>query len=294
MRPGHFLLALATVAIWGFNFVVIKWGLQGLPPILFTTLRFVFAALPAIFFVRPPAVPLRLLAAYAFFQFALQFTLLFVGMKLGMPAGLSSLVIQLQAFFTIGLAVLVLGDRPRPLQLLGAAIAFGGMLLVGLHVEGRATVIGFLLVVGGGLSWGLGNLCTKRMGSADALALVAWGSLIAAPLLLAVSLLVEGPGAVLAALTHMSWASFGAVLFQAYPTTVFGFAVWSFLLRRYPIASIAPFTLLVPIFGMLSGTLLLGEPVTWWKIAAAALVLAGLGLNQLAGRIDWRPQARAR
>src|SRR3954465_4962097 len=153
MKPADILLALLTVAIWGFNFVVIKVGLQGLPPILFTALRFIFAALPLVFFVKRPDVPWKLLTGYAMFQFALQFTLLFSGMHLGFPPGLASLVIQLQAFFTIGLAVLLLGERPRAAQLAGALIAFSGMALVAGHLEAKATFIGFLMVVSGGFCW---------------------------------------------------------------------------------------------------------------------------------------------
>ncbi|HYC41783.1 MAG TPA: EamA family transporter [Noviherbaspirillum sp.] len=285
MKPIDILLALVVVLIWGFNFVVIKLGLQGLPPILFTALRFACAALPMAFFIRRPAVPLRLLAGYAAFQFALQFTLLFSGMQAGFPPGLASLVVQLQAFFTIGLAVVVLGERPHLPQIAGALIAFTGMGLVAMHIEARATLIGFLMVIAAGFSWGVGNIFTKRIGKVDALALVVWGSLLAAPPLLLASLALEGPGAISAALLGMNWLSVGAVLFQAYPTTILGFGIWAMLMRKYPTATVAPFTLLVPVAGMLSAAWVLGEPLQWWKIAAGLLVLSGLALNQFGGRM---------
>lgn len=285
MKPSDVLLALLVVLIWGFNFVVIKVGLQGLPPVLFTALRFACAALPMAFFIRRPAVPLRLLAGYAGFQFALQFTLLFSGMQFGFPPGLASLVIQLQAFFTIGLAVLVLGERPLVPQIAGALIAFSGMAVVALHLEAHATMVGFLMVIAAGFSWGVGNIVTKRIGKVDALALVVWGSLLAAPPLLVASLVLEGPAAIATALVEMNWLSAGAVLFQAYPTTILGFGIWSMLMRRYPAATIAPFTLLVPVAGMLSAAWVLGEPLQWWKIAAGMLVLAGLALNQFGARM---------
>ena len=141
------LIALLVVTIWGFNFVVIKLGLQGLPPILFTALRFIFAALPLVFFIKRPAIPWKLIIGYGMFQFAFQFALLFTGIKLGFPPGLASLVIQLQAFFTIGLAVIVLQERPLLTQLMGAMIALSGMALVAMHLEEKATIIGFLLVI---------------------------------------------------------------------------------------------------------------------------------------------------
>jgi O-acetylserine/cysteine efflux transporter len=284
MSITDILIAIAVVGIWGLNFVVIKIGLQDLPPILFTALRFLFAAFPLVFFIKRPAIPWKLLAAYGLFQFALQFTLLFSGMKLGLPPGLASLVIQLQAFFTIGLAVLLLGERPRIAQWLGAIVAFSGMLLVGVHLEGKATVIGFLFVITGGLSWAIANIFTKKIGKVNPVALVVWGSLLAVPPLLCASLLIEGPAAWMATAQRTGWASVGAILFQSYPNTIVGFGIWSMLMRKYPAATIAPFTLLVPVFGMLSAALILDEPLQWWKIVAGLLVLAGLAFNQFGGK----------
>lgn len=284
MSPADILIAILVVSIWGFNFVVIKLGLQDLPPILFTALRFIFAALPLVFFIKRPAIPWKLLAAYGLFQFALQFTLLFSGIQLGLPPGLASLVIQLQAFFTIGLAILFLGERPLITQWAGALIAFSGMALVASQLEDKATIIGFLLVIAGGFSWALANIVTKKIGKVNPVALVVWGSLLAAPPLVFASLLVEGPAAWVEAAHRLSWLSVGAVLFQSYPNTILGFGIWSMLMRRYPTATIAPFTLLVPVFGMLSATLILDEALQWWKIAAGVLVLSGLAFNQFGAR----------
>ncbi|MES2152022.1 MAG: EamA family transporter [Pseudomonadota bacterium] len=285
MTPTDILIALAVVTIWGVNFVVIKIGLQDLPPILFTALRFLFAALPLALFVKRPAASWRLVAAYGLFQFALQFTLLFTGIKLGLPAGLASLVIQLQAFFTIGLAVLMLGERPQPVQLLGALVALGGMGLVAIHLEGQATLAGFALVVLAGVCWALANIATKKMGQVNALSLVVWGSLVAAPPLLLASWLFEGPAAWQWAAGRFSINTACAVLFQSYPNTLLGFGIWSMLMRKYATATIAPFSLLVPVAGMLSAAIVLGEQLQWWKIVAGAMVLGGLALNQFGARI---------
>ncbi|HEY8606293.1 MAG TPA: EamA family transporter [Noviherbaspirillum sp.] len=282
MKPADLLLALLVILIWGINFVVIKLGLQTLPPILFSALRFACAAVPLVFFVRRPAVPFRLLAGYALFQFALQFTLLFTGMQLGFPPGLASLVVQLQAFFTIGLAVLLLGESPLPLQLAGALLAGAGMVLVATQMQADVPLAGFLLVAAAAFCWGMGNIVTKRIGRVDPVGLVAWASLLAALPLLIASLLLEGPAVVAASLGGMGWTAVGAILFQAWPTTIIGFGIWAMLMRKYPAASVAPFSLLVPVVGMLSAALLVGEPLPWWKPAAAALVLCGLALNQAA------------
>ena len=285
MQPTDILIALAVVMIWGFNFVVIKLGLQGLPPILFTALRFLFAALPLAFFVKRPAIPWRLLLGYGMFQFAFQFTLLFSGMHLGFPPGLASLVIQLQAFFTIGLAVLLLGERPLVTQLVGALVALGGMVLVATQLNARPTLIGFAMVIAGGFCWAVANILTKKMGKVNPVQLVVWASLLASPPLLLASLLVEGPQAWESAAMHLSWLSVGAIFFQSYPNTLLGFGTWSVLVRKYPTATIAPFSLLVPVTGMIGAAVVLGEPLQWWKITAGALVLGGLSINLFGGRL---------
>ena len=298
MKPADILLTLAVVVIWGVNFVVMKIGLDVLPPLLFTFLRFLLAAVPLVFFVRRPAVPLRLIAAYGLTQFAIQFALLFGGMKLGMPAGLSSLVIQLQAFFTIGLAALMLAERPRAAQLLGAAIALAGMGLVAIHIESKTTLIGLAMVIAGGMSWAFGNIYTKRIAlyaqasgvRVEALQIVAWGSLVAVPPIALLSLMIEGPALIHHALIAIDWRIAAAVLFNSYATTIFGFGAWSVLMRRYPTATVAPFTLLVPIVGMGSAAIFLGETMHWWAIVAGAMVIAGLAINQFS---TMRPASRS-
>jgi O-acetylserine/cysteine efflux transporter len=285
MTLTDILTAIGVVSIWGVNFVVIKIGLQDLPPVLFTALRFLFAALPLVFFVQRPQTSWKLVCAWGLFQFALQFTLLFSGMRLGLPAGLASLVIQLQAFFTIGLAVLTLGERPHRFQLAGALVAFCGMGLVAIHLQGQATVTGFVLVVMGGMCWAVANIVTKKMGPVNAVPLVVWGALVSTPPLLLASWLMEGQAAWVAAAHAFSWKTLAAVLFQSYPNTILGFGIWSLLMRKYAAASIAPFSLLVPVAGMTSAALFLGESLDWWKIVAGLLVLAGLALNQFGARL---------
>jgi O-acetylserine/cysteine efflux transporter len=293
MTVPDIFIALGVVIIWGVNFVVMKVGLRDLPPILFSALRFLFSALPLVFFVKRPQLPWRLVAIYGMFQFAFQFTFLFTGLKLGMPAGLASLVIQLQAFFTMGLAVLMLGERPKAVQLMGALVALCGMALVAMHLEGTATLIGFVCVVMAGCCWAVANIATKKMGQVNALSLVVWGALVATPPLLAASWMIEGAAAWQLAASNFSGSTLMTLLFQAYPNTLLGFGIWSMLMRKYPTATIAPFSLLVPIVGMLSATLLLGESMQWWKVMAGMLVLAGLALNQFGARI-WAMAMAAR
>lgn len=280
MQLKDILAVLLVVAIWGGNFVVIRVGLDDLPPILFTALRFLFAAFPLVLLVRRPEGKWQLIAGYGIFQFALQFGLLFSGIHFGFSPGLASLVIQLQAFFTIGLAIMLLHERPHRLQWAGAAAALCGMCVVAVHLDAKPTIVGFVLIVLGAVCWSVANILTKKMGKINALGLVAWGSLIAWPPLLLASYLLEGPATWAAALERLNLTTAAAVLFQSYPNTIVGFGIWSILMRKYAAAAIAPYTLLVPVTGMLTATLVLDEPLQWWKLAAGLLVLCGLALNQ--------------
>ena len=281
----HVLLALVVVAVWGFNFVVIKLGLADVPPLLLTGLRFLFAALPAVMFIRPPKCWWGWVVAFGFILGVVKFGLLFVGMKLGMPAGLSSLVLQLQAFFTIAFALPLLGERPKAVQLAGAAVAFGGIALIAADRTSGAALGPFLMVIAAAACWGLANIVTKKAGRVDMLAFVVWASLVPPLPLFALSWAIEGGPAITAALAHPSLTALGAVAYLAWPTTLLGFGIWSWLMSRHPAATVAPFSLLVPIFGLSSAALVLGEKLGLHEAIGAALVFAGLALNVLGPRL---------
>lgn len=279
MSPKDILLVLAVVIVWGVNFVAIRWGVDEVPPLLLTALRYVVAALPAVFFIRRPKVALGILLAYGGAVGVGQFGLLFTAIKLGMPAGLASLVIQLQAFFTIALAVLFLGERPSPAQLIGALIAFAGIGVIAIERMGGAALWPFLMVIAAAACWGGANLATKKAGKIDMLAFVVWSSLVPPIPLYILSLIFEGPGAVPLALSQITMLGIGSLLFIGWVSTVFGYGAWSVLLGRYPASTVAPFTLLVPIAGIASAALLLGETISGYELIGSALVFAGLLIN---------------
>ncbi|MBI3886689.1 MAG: EamA family transporter [Opitutae bacterium] len=281
----HLLLALLVVAIWGCNFVVIKLALRELPPLLLCTLRFVFVSVPLVFFLPRPAVPLRRLLVYGCTMFAGQFGFLFLGMKLGMPAGLASLVLQVQVFVTLTLAAVALKERVSPVQIAGALVAIAGFVVVAMHTGGEVTAAGLTCVLLAALSWGYANFTSKRLGRVNPLALVAWGSLVVPVPMAAASALFEGPAVILRSLAHLSGAGVLCVGFIVYISTVVAFSLWSWLLARHPASAITPFALLVPIFGLLSSALALGEPLPGWKLQAGALVIAGLALNIFGPRL---------
>ena len=288
LPPRDIALALAVVFLWGFNFVPIRWTLDEVPPLALVALRFLLAAVPMVFFVRRPAAPAWLVIAYGLAIGVGQFGLLYLGIARGMPAGLASLVIQAQVFLTIGLAAAFLGDRVRPQQFAGTVLAaLGIVLLAGARVATGAasTLEGFALCIAAALSWAVGNVLVKRMARnakgepPDMFALVVWSSLAAPLPLAALSYLTEGGLAPLHAIAVMSLRAWACVLFMSFGATLFGFAVWNRLLHKHPTASIAPFALLVPLAGVLSAWLLLGETLSWLQAVAGALVLAGLALN---------------
>jgi O-acetylserine/cysteine efflux transporter len=285
LAPRDFLLTLAIVALWGFSFVPIKVGLREVPPFALAALRFLFAAVPLVFFIARPRIPWRFVAGYGVAIGVCQFGLLFLGMKLGMPAGLSSLVIQVQVFFTIGLAVAFLGDRLHRQNAIGAAVAAAGVALLAAHklMDGAtSTLIGFTLVLAAALAWGVGNVVAKRAAGAheaDMFALVVWSSLVPPLPLAALSFAVEGGPAAWQAVVSAGAATWASVLFLAWGATLFGFASWARLLHRYPTALISPFALLIPVSGLASGALFLGEALAPLQAAGVGLVFAGLFVN---------------
>lgn len=275
----HLLLALAVVAIWGSNFVVIKYALHTLPPMTLAVLRFSFAFVPACFFLRRPDVGWRNLGGYGLLIGVGQFGLLYLAMRSQISPGLASLVVQTQVFFTLLLAVRLRKERVLPAQWLGLALAAGGVALIASHTDGSTTALGVAMVLAAAFSWACANLLTQRAGRIDMLAYVVWSSAFAVPPLLVLALLIDGPAQVAAGLAAADAGTWAAVLWQSVGNTLFGYGVWSWLLARHAAGRIVPMALLVPVFGLGSASLLLGEPMPGWKLLAAALVLGGLAIN---------------
>jgi O-acetylserine/cysteine efflux transporter len=285
MSPRDLILALLVVIVWGLSFIAIRWGVDEVAPLLMTALRYTFAALPAVFLVRKPNVAWRVLIAYGLAIGVGQFGFLFVAVKLGMPPGLGSLVVQLQVFFTIGLAVIFIGERPKPVQWLGALVAFAGIGVIGLERLEGAALIPLLMTIAAAFCWAAGNTVTKQAGKIDMLGFVVWSSLVPPIPLLAMSLLFEGPGAIPAAIQNITWLGGGSLLFMAWIATLFGYGTWSVLLARYPAGVVAPLALLVPVSGAGAAALLLGETISTLEIAGSVLVFAGLLLNVFGPRL---------
>jgi O-acetylserine/cysteine efflux transporter len=279
------LLAIAIMAVWGTNFSVIKIGLDQLPPLLFATLRFTFAVIPAVFFLKRPNVPWRNLAAYGFLIGFGQFGIMFMAMNGHITPGLASLVMQLQVFFTIAIVVMLTGEKIRTFQVLALVMAFAGVGVILAHTDGTTTPFGLGLTLVAALSWAGGNVVARASPGVNMVAYVVWASLFSVPPLLGASLALEGWPAIRDGLAAADWRVWAAVFYQSLANALFGYAMWAWLLSRYPAATVAPMSLLVPIFGMSAAYVWLGEPLQDWKFIAAALVMSGLALNLLWPRV---------
>ncbi len=278
MQPRHIALAVLLAFVWGLNFVFIRLALTDFPPLLLATLRFAIAALPVLILPRP-RISWGTLIAIGSVLFLGQFALLFPAMAVGMPAGLASIGLQVQAFITIAIAAAVLGERPSRRQLAGAAVAFAGLVLVGATVGSNGvTLAGFLLLLGAATCWASGNVMLRRAGAVDMLSLVSWLSLVPILPLLVLSLMAEGPARIAEGLANATWLSVGSLLYIAVVSTLFGYVAWGHLLKRYPAAIAAPFSLLVPVSGTLSSALILGERFGPLRLAGMVLIFIGLGV----------------
>lgn len=280
LPPLHAALALAVIAVWGTNFVIMKYALGHLPPLTLATLRFTFAAVPAVFFCRRPA-GWGNLAAYGLAIGVGQFGCIYVAMNGHISPGLASLVIQVQAFFTIGLAMALTGERVKGFQVAALLLAAAGLGWLMVHANAEVTPAGLGLTLAAALGWAGGNIVARRAGRVNMVAYVVWSSLFAAPALLGLALWLEGPQVMAAGILGADAGTWAAVAWQSLGNSLFGYAAWAWLLARHPAATISPLSLLVPVFGMGASAIVLHEALPGWKLTAAALVLSGLALNTL-------------
>lgn len=281
---SHWLLAIKVMAIWGTNFVVIKIALVQLAPLLLATLRFAFTFLPAALIVGKPPVSWRNLATYGMLIGGGQFGLLFLAMKGEITPGLASLVVQTQVFFTIGLSLWLHRERASRMVVGSLGLAVIGLGVIALHTGGSATPLGLALVIAAAFFWSAGNMVSKAAATKEMLGYVVWSSICAVPPLFLLTLMFEGVQATARWLLEASAGTWAAVAWQAGANTMLGYAIWGWLLARYQAVQIAPMALLVPVFGLASSSLVLGEPLQDWKLIAGALIIGGLALSAFGTR----------
>ncbi|MGF6435626.1 O-acetylserine/cysteine exporter [Kosakonia cowanii] len=297
MARKDVLLAMLVVVAWGLNFVVIKVGLHAMPPLMLAGLRFLLVAFPALLFVARPKVPMRLLLGYGLTISFGQFAFLFCAIKFGMPAGLASLVLQAQAFFTIILGAGIFGERLQVKQLAGIALAVVGVLVLiqasftGQHIP----LLGFMLTLAGAFSWACGNIFNKKIMQHSSrpavMSLVVWSALIPIVPFMVCSLIFDGPALMLESVVAIDTTTLLSLVYLAFIATILGYGIWGTLLGRYETWRVAPLSLLVPVVGMASAALLLDEKLSAMQLAGAVLVMAGLYINVFGFRLRRAAQA---
>ena len=287
---GDALRALAVVVIWGLNFVVMKLGLQAISPMLLGALRFAAASLPFLLFVKPPPLPWRFVAGYGLVQGLGQFGFLFLGLQLGMTAGMASVVMQTQAFFTLLLAVPLLGERVRAHQWLGLGVALAGLLLIAsAHGEGpgQMTLAGFVLTLSAAAMWALSNIVARRASQIaryEPFPFVVWSSVFPIVPFALIALATDGPASLQRQLQGMGPGAWFAVVYLALADTLLAYSLWTRLLQRHAATRVTPFSLLVPVVGLWAAWVAYGEAPLGLQWLGTGAVLLGLVVNQVGGR----------
>ncbi|MEM5500794.1 EamA family transporter [Ahrensia kielensis] len=278
MPAAQIALAILVAAIYGTAFVAIQYAVLEIPPLMATGYRYVFTALPLIFFIRKPNVAWLHLAAYGIMQAVVMFGIIFTAIRMGMPPGLASMVVQLQVFFTVFFAFALMGEKPTPKQILGAAIAIFGVGIIGWGLGASAPLVPFFMTIASAAAWGIANIISKKAKPNSMLGYVVWSGAFAPLPLFALSSLIEGTNFGILPIWPPSPIVIASILYLAYPTTVLAFTAWVFLLQKHSAAAVTPFALLIPIFGMGSTAIMFGEPLSAITLLGAALVFIGLAV----------------
>lgn len=277
MKPLHIALAVLVAVIWGVAFVVSKIGLESFTPPQLTALRFIVAAVAAIWLPRPK-ISWTLLIAIGLTVFTGQFLLQFFGIAYGMPAGLTAVVVQTQALFTVIFAAFAIGDKPSVQQVIGMLAALIGLSMIGLTLGGSITIVGFLLTLASAVSWAIGNVVVKRLPKVDMLHLMVWASLVPPLPALAISSALDGPESLIHAVMVASWLGIGAPIYLGLLASVLAYAVWGSLLHQYPTGTVAPFALLSPCVGAIVSALVFGEHFSPFRLTGIAWILIGVAV----------------
>jgi O-acetylserine/cysteine efflux transporter len=270
------LLAALVATIWGFNFVVIDWGMDGVPPLLFLAVRFSVVLLPAIFLVPRPNAPWRTVAAVGVFMSLGQFGFLYIAMDAGLSPGVAALVLQAQVIFTIVIAAGVLRERPTAAQVAGVTVGAVGLVVVGLGRGGDVPALALGLCLLGALSWGIGNVVSRAAGVAGGLSLTVWSALVVPVPALLLSLGVDGPGAMAAGFEAFGWTALLSTLYTAGLASLVGYALFNSLLARNESAYVVPWVLLAPVVAMASAWLLLDQRPGPGETTGGAMLVFGV------------------
>ena len=282
MKPLHAAAALLIVAMWGLNFTVIRFGLDEFPPFAFATWRFVLCALPVLFVARPQNISWATMAGIGGFMFGGQFVFLFFAMQAGLPPGLTSVLVQLQGPLTVVLAALFLREHATRAQWLGLAAAAVGVVLISQSVDGTASVLAIGLALLSALTWAVGNLFFRSARGASMFAVTVWASVLPPIPFALMSLVVEGPDALLIPILNPTWRGWFVLFYTVVPVMWLGYLIWGTLLRTYPAGKVGPISLLVPCAALLFASLLVDEPIGGLRLLGVIVVLGGVAIGVFA------------
>ncbi|MDI9349341.1 MAG: EamA family transporter [Candidatus Symbiobacter sp.] len=279
MTLNHTLLAILVTFLWGINFLFVKLGLHSSPPLFLGFMRFAAVALLVLFIPRPP-IKWTTLTLLGFFMYVGQFSMVFTSMKLGFPPGLISVVVQSQLIFTIALISLTQRQWPSRGTLIGILIALVGLYCIGQSMAGDkdVTLVEFFLALLASFSWAIGNLMMGRLGRVDMLATTSWMALYSLPFFAALTLAFEGPNLIWHAVLGFDWTTLVSVLFIAYISTSISYSGWGWLISRYGASVVAPYSLLVPVSGVVSAVLVVGESFDFLRASGIFFIILGLAV----------------
>ena len=276
MKSKHIALAILIAAIWGFNFIAIKLGVTAVPPFFLTGLRFLLAAFPAILFIARPVESWRWVVGFGLMLGVGQFGFLFLAVRLGLPAGLTSLVMQAQAFWTMLFAWLFLKEIPLARQTWGAVIGFCGIAIIAYGRWSGSDLVPLLLCLLAAAGWAAANIISKMAKPKDTLSFVIWSSLAVPIPMFIMSWVFEDHAQSLLAITVPSLQVIGSLVYLAFLSTIFGYAAWNYLFNHYAASTVAPFSMLIPLFGFLGAAIAFGERFDTYEMIGALLIVGGL------------------
>lgn len=279
MKQKDLLLAIFITAIWGINFSVIKLGLTSLDPFMLAGLRFLLCAFPLIFFIKKPDVSFKYIISYGLLFGVGLWGIVSLGIYFGISAGMASLVLQLSAFITIILAAIVLKEKIDISKKLGIVIALLGLVLIISVTDGSVTLLGLVFVLIGAISLSITNIIVKLVGTKDVFSFLIWATVFAPLPLFFLAYLTQGDIVFVEFFINLDKLAIFSILFQVYPTTLMGYWIWNSLLNKYPASSIAPLSLLIPVFGLAGSFFIFGETIGIIKILACIIILIGLLTN---------------
>lgn len=279
MHKKHLALALLVTLAWGLNFPITKLGLRAIDPFVLTGLRFALAALPWVFFIKRPAVPFGYVAAYGVIFGLGMWGVINYGIQLGVSPGIASLLIQLSVFFTLGWGCVLFKEKIRGVQWAGAFLALIGLAGIIANQQGEHAVLGVLMIVFSALAWSIGNVIIKTSGVKEIFSFMVWASLFPPIPLFLLAWWVHGNAAFVSLPVNLDRTAVGSLLFQVYLATHFAYWGWNTLLKAYPVSTVAPLSLLIPVFGIASSMLILGERVGSANLVFIAVIISGLAVG---------------